>query len=108
QLYQSGDTRPNRPRYLINGRGRTLIPGLIDAHGHVMSLGMGALELDLSDTNSLAEAQQRIRAYAAANPTPRWIVGRGWNQERWRLGRFSTAARLYASRAGPPGLVGGG
>ena len=97
QLYQRGDTRPNRPRFLLNGRGRTLIPGLIDAHGHVMELGMGALELDLSDTNSLAEAQQRIRSYAAANPTPRWIVGRGWNQERWHLGRFPTAAELDAA-----------
>jgi len=97
QLYQRGDTRPNRPRFLLNGRGRTLIPGLIDAHGHVMGLGMGALELDLSDTVSLAEAQQRLRTYAAANPTPRWIVGRGWNQERWHLGRFPTAAELDAA-----------
>jgi predicted amidohydrolase YtcJ len=97
QLYQRGDARPNRPRFLLNGRGRTLVPGLIDAHGHVMALGMGALELDLSDTSSLAEAQQRIRAYAAANPTPRWIVGRGWNQERWHLGRFPTAADLDAA-----------
>jgi len=94
QLLTRGDTRPSRVRFLLNGRGRTLIPGLIDAHGHVMSLGMGALQLDLSDTDSLAEAQQRIAAYAAANPTPRWIVGRGWNQERWRLGRFPTAADL--------------
>jgi predicted amidohydrolase YtcJ len=97
QLYQRGDTRPNRPRFLLNGRGRTLLPGLIDAHGHVMELGMGALELDLSDTVSLAEAQRRIAAYAAANPTPRWIVGRGWNQERWHLGRFPTAAELDAA-----------
>ena len=40
--------------------------------------------------------RQRIAAYAAANPTPRWIVGRGWNQERWGLGRFPTAADLDA------------
>jgi len=97
QLYQRGDRRPERTRYLINGRGRTLIPGLIDAHGHVMGLGMGAIQLDLSDTNSLEEALQRIAAYAAANPTPRWIVGRGWNQERWGLGRFPTAAELDAA-----------
>jgi predicted amidohydrolase YtcJ len=97
QLYQRADARPNRPRFLLNGRGRTLIPGLIDAHGHVMELGMGALEVDLSDTNSLAEAQARLRAFAAANPTPRWIVGRGWNQERWHLGRFPTAAELDAA-----------
>ena len=67
-----------------------------------MGLGMGALLIDLSDTNSLEEAQARIRAYAAANPSPRWIVGRGWNQERWRLGRFPTAADLDAAVADRP------
>lgn len=96
QLLQRGDRRPERPRYLLDGQGRTVIPGLIDAHAHVMGLGLGALSLDLSDTNSLEEAQQRIAQYAAANPSPRWIVGRGWNQERWGLGRFPTAADLDA------------
>ena len=102
QLLQRGDRRPERPRYLLDGRGRTVIPGLIDAHGHVMGLGMGALTLDLSDTNSLQEAQQRIAQYAAANPSPRWIIGRGWNQERWGLGRFPTAADLDAIVPGRP------
>lgn len=102
QLFETGDRRPAHPRYQLDGRGRTLIPGLIDAHGHVMSLGMSALLLDLSDTASLAEAQRRIAAYAAANPSPRWIVGRGWNQERWGLGRFPTAADLDAAVADRP------
>ena len=94
QLLQRGDRRPERPRYLLDGQGRTIIPGLIDAHGHVMGLGLGALSLDLSDTNSLEEAQRRIAEYAPANPSPRRIVERGWIQERWGLGRFPTAADL--------------
>jgi hypothetical protein len=96
QLFTGRERRPERARYRLEGRGRTLLPGLIDAHGHVMGLGLNALQLDLSDTRSLEEAQQRIAAYAAANPSPRWIVGRGWNQERWGLGRFPTAADLDA------------
>jgi len=102
QLYQRGERKPDRARYRFDGKGRTLVPGLIDAHGHVMELGLGALQLDLSDTRSLAEAQARIRAYAAANPTPRWIVGRGWNQESWGLGRFPTAAELDSAVADRP------
>jgi predicted amidohydrolase YtcJ len=102
QLFTGRERRPERPRFLLDGRGRTLIPGLIDAHGHVMGLGFNALLLDLSDTNSLQEAQRRIAEYAAANPTPRWIVGRGWNQERWGLGRFPTAADLDAVVADRP------
>jgi len=74
--------------------GRTVIPGFVDAHGHVMGLGLGALTLDLSDAGSLAEAQAAVRRWAAADPGRRWIIGRGWNQERWGLGRFPTAGEL--------------
>jgi predicted amidohydrolase YtcJ len=102
QLYRQGERRPDRTRYRFDAKGRTLLPGLIDAHGHVMELGLGALQLDLSDTHSLQEAQAKIRAYAAANPLPRWIVGRGWNQETWGLGRFPTAAEIDSVVADRP------
>jgi len=78
----------------IDGGGRTLLPGLIDAHGHVMGLGFSALQLDLTGTKSLSEFQQRLKAYAEANPQARWIVGRGWNQELWPNKRFPTATDL--------------
>lgn len=78
-------------------KGRVVLPGFVDAHGHVMGLGIGALTLDLSDTKTLAEAQAKIRAYIAAEPDRRWIIGRGWNQEVWGLGRFPTAADLDAA-----------
>ena len=78
----------------IDGGGRTLLPGLIDAHGHVMGLGLAPIQLDLVGTGSLQELQQRLRAYAAANPDAPWVVGRGWNQELWPSKRFPTAADL--------------
>ena len=102
QVLRRGERPTSRADYRIDGRGRTMIPGLIDAHGHVMGLGMQALQLDLSDTKSLAEAQAKIAAYAAANPTPLWVVGRGWNQEQWGLGRFPTAVELDAAVPGRP------
>jgi len=96
---RKGDQTPPKPRYdwRADMKGRVVIPGFVDAHGHVMGLGLGALTLDLSGTTSLAEAQARIRAYAAANPDKSWIIGRGWNQESWKLGRFPTAAELDAA-----------
>ncbi|WP_373486524.1 amidohydrolase [Blastomonas sp.] len=90
------DKRPERPDYKLDGEGRTLMPGLIDAHGHVMGLGFSLLTLDLSTTRSLDEALAKIKAYADENPTRPWIIGRGWNQEKWGLGRFPTAADLDA------------
>ena len=96
QLLDRKDKRPERPDFKEDGKGRTLIPGLIDAHGHVMGLGFQLMLLDLSGTNSLAEAQAAIRKYADENPEMPWIIGFGWNQEKWGLGRFPTAADLDA------------
>src|SRR5690606_27823671 len=97
KLLDRKDKRPERPDFKEDGKGRTLIPGLIDAHGHVMGLGFQLMLLDLSGTNSLAEAQAAIRKYAAENPEMPWIIGSGWNQEKWGLGRFPTAADLDAA-----------
>src|SRR3954449_13268581 len=60
---------PRVKRYdqLIDGQGKTLLPGLIDAHGHVLGLGFGALQLDLVGTNSLDDLKSRLKVYAAAH-----------------------------------------
>lgn len=94
QILRRGDKRPVKVDYRLDGKGRVLMPGLIDAHLHVMGLGLGALTLDLADTNSLEEALAKIAAFARDNPQRPWILGRGWNQEKWGLGRFPTAADL--------------
>jgi predicted amidohydrolase YtcJ len=78
------------------------MPGLIDAHGHVMSLGELALRVDLNGAQNLAAAQAAIKAYKSSGP---WILGGGWNQERWSLGRFPTAAELDAVTGGKPAYL---
>ncbi|WP_205689449.1 amidohydrolase [Aurantiacibacter odishensis] len=94
ELLDFGDRPTREIDYRIDGEGRTVVPGFVDGHLHLMELGLGTLVLDLSETNSLDEALSRIAAYAAAYPDRPWIIGRGWNQERWGLGRFPTAAEL--------------
>jgi len=102
QLFRRGDKRPRNVDYIADGGGKVLLPGMIDSHAHVMSVGLAQLTLDLSDTRTLAEAQARIAAYAAAHPDRPWIIGRGWNQETWALGRFPTAAELDAAASDRP------
>ncbi len=80
--------------YRLDAGGKTVIPGLIDAHGHIMGYAIGLRQLDLADTTTLAQAQAKIARYAAENPTTQWLVGRGWNQETWGIGRFPSAADL--------------
>lgn len=82
--------------YRLDGEGRVMLPGMIDAHVHVMDMGFAALTLDLSGTTSLEDALARIKTFAEENPGRPWIIGRGWNQEKWGLGRFPTAAELDA------------
>jgi hypothetical protein len=97
KLLSRGDKRPDRGLdFRHDGKGRVLMPGLIDAHGHVMGLGLKAMSLDLTSARTLAEAQAMIAAYAKANPDRGWIIGSGWNQEQWGLGRFPTAADIDA------------
>jgi len=96
-------------QHRIDMGGKTLLPGLIDAHGHVLDspgggpgLGLVLLQLDLTGTRSIADLQQRLKAHAAANPGGGWITGRGWNQELWPDKRFPTAADLDAVVADRP------
>jgi predicted amidohydrolase YtcJ len=81
---------------VIDEHGRTMMPGLVDAHGHVSDLGFAALHLDLVGTASIEELKQRLKSYAAANADTRWIIGFGWNQELWPEKRFPTSADLDA------------
>lgn len=101
QVIGRGEDRPQTD-YREDGEGRVMLPGMIDAHVHVMGVGFGALTLDLSDTNSLEEALGKIRTFAAENESRPWILGRGWNQEKWGLGRFPTAAELDSAVADRP------
>lgn len=80
----------------VDMQGRTVLPGLIDAHGHVFGLGQQLTQLDLASATSLDGAMEAIAGYAKANANHAWVRGRGWNQENWKLGRFPTAAELDA------------
>jgi len=101
-----GEMLKLRDAKVIDAGGKTVLPGLIDAHGHIMSLGFSALQLDLTGTKSVSELQQRLKDYAAAHPDARWILGRGWNQELWAEKRFPTAADLDAVVADRPVWLG--
>ena len=101
RLVRADEPSPAAAR-TIDGGGRTLLPGLIDSHGHVAGLGQTATTLDLVGTASLGELQQRLKDYAAAHPGDGWIIGRGWNQELWPVKTFPVAADLDSIVANRP------
>ena len=75
------------------------VPGLVDAHGHVMWLGRAALEVSCAGLDSEEDCVARVAERARALPKGSWIRGRGWDQNRWPGQGFPTEARL--SRAVP-------
>lgn len=85
--------------------GRTVLPGLIDAHGHVSSLGRGEEQIELAGSPSLDQALGRIQAFAKANPDAPWLLGRGWNQELWSGSEFPSRADLDAIVSDRPILL---
>lgn len=78
----------------IDGQNKVLLPGIIDAHGHVMGLGEGLLQVDLRESKSALDAAKMVQAYAQKQQHLPWITGRGWNQVLWSGKAFPTANLL--------------
>ncbi|HAO87986.1 MAG: amidohydrolase [Gammaproteobacteria bacterium TMED163] len=95
-IFGEGEELPDDASKVIDGGGQTMIPGLVDAHGHVLTYGLGLLRVDLVGATTEAEAAQRVLDFAADNTELEWVQGRGWNQVLWDSNEFPTAASLDA------------
>ncbi len=80
----------------IDAGGRTIVPGLIDAHAHLMGLGFQLLRADLTGAGTKAEALERLRRFEATLPAEGWLLGRGWDQNDWPEKTYPTRADLDA------------
>ena len=83
----------------IDLKGAAAYPGFVDAHAHLMGVGLRELTLNLDQTQSLAELVATVKAYAAAHPEGA-IFGRGWIETHWPEKRFPTKADLDAAAPG--------
>jgi hypothetical protein len=79
--------------------GRTVIPGMVDAHAHLLGLGQALRTVDLVGTRSFDAVVARVAERARTARPGEWIRGRGWDQNDWADTRFPTHAAL--SRAVP-------
>lgn len=84
---------------IIDLQGKTVVPGLIDAHAHLLGLGTSLRRVNLVGATSYAEVVSRVAAWAKTLKPGEWIVGRGWDQTRWTPNAFPTHEEL--SRATP-------
>ncbi len=77
-------------------QGKTVLPGFIDAHTHLVSVGLreSGYYLDLSPARSLNEALELVRAQVKQTEKAQWVLGRGWDESRWPERRYITKADL--------------
>jgi predicted amidohydrolase YtcJ len=77
-------------------RGRTALPGLIDAHAHLRYFAESRLAVDLQGVRSAGEAAELVAAHAATRWPGAWITGRGWNESEWPDAAFPSRSVLDA------------
>ncbi|SFN95093.1 hypothetical protein SAMN04487989_10736 [Bizionia echini] len=80
---------------IIDAQGKTIVPGLIDAHCHFYGLGMNLQEVDLTGTTSLDAVIKRVLDYQNERQMP-FIIGRGWDQNDWDDKNFPNKKLLDA------------
>jgi predicted amidohydrolase YtcJ len=84
--------------------GGTLLPGFIEGHAHVESIGRQTRQADLAGAGSLETGLARVRAWAQAHPAA-WLLGRGWDQNLWPSKTFPSAADLDRVTGGTPAAL---
>ena len=91
---------------VIDLHGATVLPGLIDAHVHLLSLGQSLLRLNLKDVADEKEAVTLVKQRVAASAPGEWIVGWGWDEGKWAAHYPTNEALSDASPNNPVFLVG--
>ena len=81
--------------HILNAEGKTITPGLIDAHCHFFGLGMNQQVVDLVGTESFDEILIKVKEFQEQNPKD-FILGRGWDQNDWEVKEFPTKEALDA------------
>ena len=82
--------------------GRTVMPGLVDCHVHLVSTAERRLTLALGDAECLQDALAAVGKWAEEHPDDEWIVGRGWDHHIWRRPVLPTCGDLDSVVADRP------
>src|SRR5688500_10942503 len=74
--------------------GATLLPGLIDAHNHLLATGQILQQVQLYDCRSIDDILAKVKRAAERTPTGHWILGRGWDESLLAERRHPTRYEL--------------
>jgi predicted amidohydrolase YtcJ len=79
---------------VIDAGGRTVIPGMVDAHAHLLGLGTSLLNVKLAGSKTYDEVIAKVVERAKTAKPGEWILGRGWDQNLWPDKKFPTHEAL--------------
>lgn len=93
-----GNVEPMREKFPdaneIDMEGKTILPGLIDSHGHLAGLAMSLANAQLQGTTSKDEIIHKLREHESSLAADDWLVGRGWDQNDWPVQEFPSREDL--------------
>ncbi len=64
---------------VIDAKGKLVLPGFTDCHVHFLDGSLALQRIDLADATTVAEIQNRVKAFATLHPEQSWLLGRGWS-----------------------------
>ncbi len=89
----------------ISLEGLTVMPGLVDAHCHLVGAATRRLRLTLDQAKSLAEVIAAMEQWIADHPKGEWIMGTGWDEMRWEIPTLPTRFDLDHVTRGKPAFL---
>src|SRR5678815_5553593 len=79
---------------IVDAGGRTVIPGMVDAHAHLLGLGTSLRNVQLAGSKTYDEVIAKVVERAKTAKPGEWILGRGWDQNLWPDKKFPTHEAL--------------
>lgn len=90
KILDVGSTQEIRLRFpksrIVDFEAQTVMPGIVESHGHLLSLGQSFLELNLEGIQTVQEVVDRVRERAFESKAGEWIIGWGWDEGAWAAG----------------------
>src|SRR4029078_7293706 len=109
RIVETGRTADLQSKYdakeKLDAKGKFIYPGFIDAHAHFVGYGQSLFTVDLYDSKSMGDVVQRVKAFDSSHPGERWILGRGWDQNKFPGKAYPTNEELNRLFPGKPVLL---
>jgi predicted amidohydrolase YtcJ len=94
-----------RATRVLDGRGRRVVPGFIDAHTHMSMGGFNLLAVDLRHTKDEKEFTEQLARFAKTRPAGGWITDGAWDHQQWQGARLPTRALLDPATGDRPTCI---